>query len=60
MNVYALFPLFATVVYIPLLAMTIMSRPRQKRHYLFIAFLISAMTWSTLDSAATSSRTIPS
>ncbi len=49
MNVYALFPLFATVVYIPLLAMTIISRPRQKRHLLFIAFLVSAMTWSTLD-----------
>jgi diguanylate cyclase (GGDEF)-like protein/putative nucleotidyltransferase with HDIG domain len=49
MNVYALFPLFATIVYIPLLAMTIISRPWQKRNLLFIAFLASAMTWSLLD-----------
>ena len=49
MNVYALFPLFATIVYIPLLAMTVLSKPRQKRNLLFIGYLIAAMVWSLLD-----------
>jgi diguanylate cyclase (GGDEF)-like protein/putative nucleotidyltransferase with HDIG domain len=49
MNVYALFPLVATVVYIPLLLTTAGSRPWQKRHTLFILFLVSAMLWSLSD-----------
>ena len=49
MNVYALFPLIATIAYIPLLLTTAGSRPWQKRHTLFILFLVSAMLWSLDD-----------
>ena len=49
MNVYALIPLIAVVVYIPLLISTINSRPWQTRHKLFILFLIAAMIWSLTD-----------
>jgi diguanylate cyclase (GGDEF)-like protein len=49
MNVYTLFPLVATIAYIPLLVTTISSRPWQTRHKLFILFLIAAMTWSLTD-----------
>jgi diguanylate cyclase (GGDEF)-like protein/putative nucleotidyltransferase with HDIG domain len=49
MNVYALFPLIATIAYIPLLLTTAGSRPWQKRHTLFMLFLISAMLWSLID-----------
>lgn len=49
MNIYALFPLIATVAYIPLLASTASTRPLQRRHKLFILFLIPAMVWSLID-----------
>ena len=49
MNIYALIPLTATIAYIPLLITTIGSRPWQKRHKLFILFLLSAMVWSITD-----------
>jgi len=49
MNVYSLFPLIATVAYIPLLATTLSSRPWQRRHTLFTLFLIPAMMWSLID-----------
>ncbi|MFC1903777.1 diguanylate cyclase [Chloroflexota bacterium] len=49
MNIYALFPLVATIAYIPLLFTTISSRPWQRRHKLFISFLIPAMMWSLTD-----------
>ncbi len=49
MNVYSLFPLIATIAYIPLLATTISSRPWQRRHTLFILFLLPAMMWSFTD-----------
>ena len=49
MNIYALIPLTATIAYIPLLITTIGSRPWQKRHRLFILFLLSAMVWSFTD-----------
>jgi len=54
MNIYALFPLVATVAYIPLLIITIGSRPWQKRHMLFTLFLIAAMMWSLADYLARS------
>jgi hypothetical protein len=46
MNANAIAPLIATIVYFPLLLMTINSRPFQRRHLLFLIFLISAMLWS--------------
>ena len=46
MNAYSLAPLIATIAYIPLLIITAGSRPWQRRHMLFILFLISAMVWS--------------
>ena len=49
MNVYALFPLIATIAYIPLLLTTAGSRPWQKRHTLFMLFVLSAMVWSISD-----------
>ncbi|MDD5126579.1 MAG: diguanylate cyclase [Dehalococcoidales bacterium] len=49
MNVYAAFPLVATVAYMPLLLTALSSRPWQHRHTLFILFLISAMFWSLTD-----------
>jgi len=49
MNIYALFPLVATVAYIPLLVITIGSRPWQRQHKLFTLFLIPAMMWSLVD-----------
>ena len=49
MNIYALFPLIATLAYIPLLIITIVSRPWQRQHVLFTLFLIAAMMWSLTD-----------
>ena len=49
MNVYAIAPLVATIVYIPLLLTALSSRSWQKKQILFVIFLISAMLWSALD-----------
>jgi diguanylate cyclase (GGDEF)-like protein/putative nucleotidyltransferase with HDIG domain len=49
MNIYAIAPLLGTIAYIPLLLITLSSRPWQKRHTLFVLFLVSAMVWSGLD-----------
>ena len=46
MNIYALFPLIATIAYIPLLVTTIGTRPWLRKHKLFTLFLISAIAWS--------------
>ncbi|MEE8420766.1 MAG: hypothetical protein V3R92_04835, partial [Dehalococcoidales bacterium] len=49
MNIYTVFPLIATIAYIPLLVTTASNRPWQRRHTLFILFLIPAMLWSLTD-----------
>lgn len=49
MNIYALFPLIATIAYIPLLLTIANSRPWHKRHTLFVLFLIPAIMWSLAD-----------
>jgi diguanylate cyclase (GGDEF)-like protein len=49
MNIYALFPLIAIAAYIPLLAITIGSRPWQRQHRLFTLFLVAAIMWSLVD-----------
>jgi diguanylate cyclase (GGDEF)-like protein len=49
MNIYTLFPLIATIAYVPLLITTVSSRPWQKRHRLFALFLIAAVLWSMSD-----------
>ncbi len=46
MNIYALLPLVATIAYVLLLVTIVGSRPWQRRHTLFILFLIPAMLWS--------------
>jgi len=46
MNIYALFPLIATIAYIPLLVSTIRSKPWKTQHKLFIIYLSVAMAWS--------------
>ncbi|MFH1651800.1 MAG: diguanylate cyclase [Chloroflexota bacterium] len=49
MNIYAIFPLLATLAYIPLLVTTVSSRPWQRRYTLFVLFLIAAMAWGLFD-----------
>ena len=49
MNIYALFPLIATIAYIPLLITTAISRPWRRQHKLFVLFLIAAILWSLSD-----------
>jgi diguanylate cyclase (GGDEF)-like protein len=49
MNIYAFFPLIATIAYIPLLVSTVRSRPWQRQHKLFTVFLAAAMMWSLTD-----------
>ncbi len=49
MNIHAIAPLIAAIAYIPLFITTISSRPWEKRHKLFLLFLIPAMMWSLFD-----------
>ena len=49
MNIYALFPLIATIAFIPLIATTVFTRPRLLQHKLFIGFLVPSMLWSLAD-----------
>jgi diguanylate cyclase (GGDEF)-like protein len=49
MNIYALFPLIATVAYVPLLVIAIGTRPWRRLHTLFTLFVIPAMMWSLSD-----------
>jgi diguanylate cyclase (GGDEF)-like protein len=49
MNIYALFPLIATVAYIPLLVIALGTRPWRRLHTLFTLFIIPAMMWSLSD-----------
>jgi len=46
MNIYALFPLIATIAYIPLLVTTIRNKPWKTQHKLFIIYISAAMIWS--------------
>jgi len=46
MNVNVLVPLIATIAYIPLFVILLSNRPWQRRHRLFLLFLIPAMLWS--------------
>jgi diguanylate cyclase (GGDEF)-like protein/putative nucleotidyltransferase with HDIG domain len=49
MNAYALIALLATIPYLPLLVMTLTSRPWQKRHKLFILLLVPAIIFGVTD-----------
>jgi len=46
MSVDALVPLIAAIAYIPLFAILFSNRPWQRRHRLFLLFLIPALLWS--------------
>jgi diguanylate cyclase (GGDEF)-like protein/putative nucleotidyltransferase with HDIG domain len=46
MNVQVIVPLIATIAYIPLFAILLSNRPWQRRHRLFLLFLIPAVLWS--------------
>jgi len=46
MNVYVIVPLAATIAYVPLFAILLSSRPWQRRHELFLLFLMPVMLWS--------------
>ncbi len=48
-SIYALFPLIATIAYIPLFITTTRSRPWRVEHRLFTVFLSVAMMWSLVD-----------
>jgi len=49
MNSHALIPLIATVAYIPLLVIVLISRPWQPRQRHFFLFLVPAILWSATD-----------
>jgi diguanylate cyclase (GGDEF)-like protein/putative nucleotidyltransferase with HDIG domain len=49
MSIYTLLPLIVVMAYIPLLVMTIGSRPWQKQHKLFIFFLVPATIFGFID-----------
>jgi hypothetical protein len=49
MSIYALLPLIIIIAYIPLLVMTIGSRPWQRRHELFILFLAPAVIFGFIN-----------
>jgi diguanylate cyclase (GGDEF)-like protein len=49
MNVYAFIPLLAIIAYIPLLVMTLRSRPWLKQHKIFVLLLVTATLWSMAD-----------
>jgi len=49
MNIYALLPLIATIAYVPLLVTVSSCRPWQKRHTLFMLFIIPALLHSLAD-----------
>lgn len=42
----ALVPLIASIAYIPLFVILVSNRPWQRRHWLFLLFLVSAVLWS--------------
>jgi len=46
MNANVLIPLIATIAYIPLFVILLSNRPWQRRHKLFLLFLIPAVLWS--------------
>jgi diguanylate cyclase (GGDEF)-like protein len=46
MNAAVLVPLIATIAYIPLFVILLSNRPWQRRHRLFLLFLIPAVLWS--------------
>jgi len=46
MNVHVSIPLIATIAYIPLFVILLSNRPWQRRHRLFLLFLIPAALWS--------------
>jgi len=49
MNIHVLVPLIATIAYIPLFVILLSNRPWQRRHRLFLLFLIPAILWSLSD-----------
>ncbi|MFU8796923.1 MAG: hypothetical protein ACNA7X_06525, partial [Dehalococcoidia bacterium] len=46
MSIDVIIPLVATIAYVPLLAVLLLGRRWQRRHRLFIVFLVSAFLWS--------------
>ena len=54
MSPFALFPLIATIIYLILLTTVANSGTIQKRHVLFILFLIPAIIWTVIDYLARS------
>ncbi len=46
MNVQVIIPLIATIAYIPLVVILLSNRPWQRRHRLFLLFLIPTILWS--------------
>jgi diguanylate cyclase (GGDEF)-like protein len=59
MNVHVLIPLIATIAYIPLFVILLSNRPWQRRHRLFLLFLIPAILWSLSDIFFRSSFLMP-
>jgi len=49
MNIHALIPLVAAIAYIPLFVILLNTRPWQRQHRFFAAYLTFAMLWSLVD-----------
>jgi len=49
MNVHVVIPLIGTIAYIPLFVILLSNRPWQRKHRLFLLFLVPAMLWSLTD-----------
>jgi diguanylate cyclase (GGDEF)-like protein/putative nucleotidyltransferase with HDIG domain len=49
MNTHGLIPLVAFAAYVPLLGILLANRPWQRRHKLFLLYLIPAIVWSFSD-----------
>jgi len=49
MNTHVVVPVFASIAYLPLIALMLANRPWERRQRLFVAFLIPAFLWSVTD-----------
>ena len=49
MNSHVVIPLIGTIAYIPLFVILLSNRPWQRKHRLFLLFLVPAMLWSLTD-----------
>jgi len=49
MNTHVVIPVFASIAYLPLMALLLANRPWERRQRLFVAFIVPAFFWSVTD-----------